>query len=88
MKEEETMSLTSQLDELKQQMGREVPKEILVTLAKALEKVGQTGIMSNSCTTGDKAPSFVLPNVTGRMVSSDEILTQGHMVLSFYRGIW
>jgi len=82
------MSLTSQLDELKQQMAREIPKETLVTLGKALEKVGQTDIMSHSCKAGDQVPSFVLPNVTGSMVSSEEILAQGHMVLSFYRGVW
>jgi hypothetical protein len=82
------MSLTSQIEELKQQMGREIPKEILVTLAKALEKVGQTDIMDHTCQAGDKAPFFELPDVTGTMVSSDDILSQGHMVLSFYRGIW
>ena len=82
------MSLTSQIDELKQQMGREIPKETLVTLAKALEKVGQTGIMDGSCQAADKAPSFVLPDVSGNMVASDDILAQGHMVLSFYRGVW
>ena len=82
------MSLTSQLDELKQQMAREIPKETLVTLGKALEEVGRTDIMSNSCKAGDQAPPFVLPNVTGRMISSAEILAQGHMVLSFYRGAW
>ncbi len=82
------MSLTSQIDELKQQMGREIPKETLVTLAEALEKVGQTGIMDTSCQALDKAPSFTLPDVSGNMVSSDDILAQGHMVLSFYRGVW
>ena len=82
------MSLTSQLDELKQQMAREIPKETLVTLGKALEEVGQTGIMSNICKAGDQAPPFTLPNVTGSMISSAEILAQDHMVLSFYRGAW
>ena len=82
------MSLTSQIDGLKQQMGREIPKEILVTLTKALEKVSQTGIMDQTCQAGDKAPSFELLDVTGSIIASDEILSQGHMVLSFYRGVW
>jgi hypothetical protein len=82
------MSLTSQIEELKQQMGREIPKETLETIAKALEKVGQTGIMGRTCQAGDKAPSFELPDVTGSIIASDEILSRGHMVLSFYRGIW
>ena len=82
------MSLTEQLDELKQQMAREIPKETLGTLAKALESIGQTGILEKSCKTGDRAPSFALPNVVGKQVSSDDILAQNHMVLSFYRGAW
>ena len=82
------MSLTEKLDELKQQMAREIPKETLVTLVKALESVGQTGIMEKSCKAGDRAPSFMLPNVVGKQVSSKDILVQDHMVLSFYRGAW
>lgn len=82
------MSLTSQIDELKQQLSREIPKETLITISRALEKIGRSGIMDDSCGVGDRAPSFSLPNGTGRLVSSADILAQGHMVLSFYRGGW
>lgn len=37
---------------------------------------------------GDKAPSFTLPNATGQAVSSDTLLQEGPMVLTFYRGAW
>ncbi|WP_373521876.1 peroxiredoxin-like family protein [Aquiflexum sp.] len=37
---------------------------------------------------GDKAPSFTLPNATGRLVSSEELLKKGKLVIVFYRGTW
>jgi len=37
---------------------------------------------------GELAPKFDLPNATGNSVSLDDRLTQGPVVLSFYRGAW
>ena len=82
------MSLTDELNDLKQQMGREIPREILVEIGKFVQGLAESGIEKSSSQAGDRIPSFVLPNVTGNLVSSDEILTEGAMVLSFYRGIW
>jgi peroxiredoxin len=48
----------------------------------------QSGIEKTSCQAGDKMPSFMLPNVSGKMVSAGDILAKGPMVLSFYRGVW
>jgi len=82
------MSLTSEINELKEQMGREIPVEILRKIGLELSKLGEGSIMENSCKAGDKAPSFVLPDVSGREVSSADMLADNHMVLSFYRGVW
>lgn len=82
------MGLTEELYDLKQQMGREIPREILVEIGKFVQDLSGSGIEKTSSQAGDTVPTFVLPNVTGRMVSSDEILAEGPMVLSFYRGIW
>jgi peroxiredoxin len=37
---------------------------------------------------GQLAPSFILPDATGRLVSLDRLLAEGPVVISFYRGIW
>ena len=37
---------------------------------------------------GDKAPSFSLSNATGNTVHLSELLEQGKVVLTFYRGTW
>ncbi|MDX1776702.1 MAG: hypothetical protein R3297_08985 [Desulfobulbales bacterium] len=82
------MSLTEQLNDLKQQMGREIPRETLVEIGKFVQGLVQSGIETTSLRGGDRIPSFTLPNVSGKMVSSEEILAGGPMVLSFYRGAW
>ena len=82
------MSLTERLNDLKQQLGREIPREILVEIGQFVQGLVQSGIEKTSCQVGDTAPSFILPDVFGKMVSSEEILARGPMVLSFYRGVW
>ena len=82
------MGLTEQLNDLKQQLGREIPSEILGEIGQFLQGLSQSGIEKTSCQVGDKMPSFALPGVKGQLVSSKAILEKGPMVLSFYRGIW
>jgi peroxiredoxin len=37
---------------------------------------------------GEKAPDFVLPNAFGKPVRLNDLLAQGPVVLTFYRGAW
>jgi len=82
------MNLTEQLNDLKQQLGQEIPREILGEIGQFVQGLVQTGIEQTSSKAGDTIPSFVLPDVSGRMISSEGILARGPMVLSFYRGVW
>jgi len=82
------MGLTEQLNDLKQQLGREIPREILVEIGQFVQELVRSGIEKTCSQPGDKAPTFSLPNSAGKLVSSGEILARGPMVLSFYRGVW
>jgi hypothetical protein len=82
------MGLTEQLNDLKQQLGQEIPKEILMEIGQFVQGLVESGIEKTSCQAGNKIPPFTLPNVSGNMVSSGDVLARGPMVLSFYRGIW
>jgi hypothetical protein len=82
------MGLTEQLNDLKQDLGREIPRETLREIGRFVQGLVQSGIEKTSCGTGERMPSFTLPDVAGRMVLSGDILAQGPMVLSFYRGVW
>ena len=82
------MGLTEQINDLKQQLGRDIPHETLKEIGQFVQGLVQTGIEKTSCQAGDKIPVFELPSVSGRMVSSVDLLAKGPMVLSFYRGVW
>jgi hypothetical protein len=82
------MGLTEQLNDLQRQLGREIPREIMLQIGQFVQGLVQSGIEKTSSQAGDKMPYFILPNVLGRMISSADILAKGPMVLSFYRGVW
>lgn len=82
------MGLTAQLNDLKQQLGREIPREILVEIGKFVQELAQSGIGETARRVGEKMPPFTLPGASGQMVSAGDLLAKGNMVLSFYRGIW
>ena len=42
----------------------------------------------NAIKVGEKAPRFKLPNARGKSVSLDNLLENGPVVISFYRGDW
>ena len=82
------MSLTEQLNDLKLELGEKIPREIQVEIGQFIQELIQSGIEKTCCRAGDRMPSFVLPGVSGRMVSSEDIICRGPAVLSFYRGVW
>jgi len=82
------MSLIEDIDKLKEQSGRDIPEETLNLMSTDTEHLKQSGIVEKSLKAGDKAPSFSLPKVDGEMVSLEELLARGPVVLNFYRGGW
>ena len=52
------MGLTEQINDLKQQLGREIPGEILEEIGQFLQGLAQSGIEKTSCQAGDKMPFF------------------------------
>jgi len=55
---------------------------------KAARDLEQSGIVRACLTVGDAVPDFALPASDGRIVYLDELLSQGPLVLNFYRGGW
>ena len=82
------MELTEQLNDLRQELGEKTPLETLVEIGRFVQELVQSGIEKKCLQAGDRVPSFALPNVTGAMVSSEDILSRGPVVISFYRGAW
>ncbi len=82
------MSLKEDIAKLIEQSSKSLPQETLNLMSADTERLKQSGIIDNSLKTGDKIPSFSLPNVKGENILSADLLTEGPLVLNFYRGGW
>ncbi|MFC1834832.1 hypothetical protein ACFL2Q_08875 [Thermodesulfobacteriota bacterium] len=82
------MSLTEQLAKQRDASRNRIPPDKLAVMDKAGQDLANSGLVDSSLTEGDTIPDFSLPNAVGKIVSISEILKQGPVVLSFYRGGW
>lgn len=58
------------------------------TVAAAFRELLASDVASEARRTGDTAPDFALPSVRGGTLRLRDLLEQGPVVLSFYRGSW
>ncbi len=82
------MTLKEQLDAHRAQSRAKRPPEWQAIIDGAVEDLRRSGLADRSLKPGDKAPEFTLPNATGTMVRSADLLARSHVVVSFYRGGW
>ena len=87
------MSLQAKLDAFKAdfEAGKppySVPHSVIETMHRATAELIASGAASRAKKAGDIAPSFSLKDPEGIVVSSNELLKKGPMVVSFYRGVW
>jgi peroxiredoxin len=65
-----------------------VPPSVIATMHRATAELIASGQAERAKKAGDIAPSFTLNDADGRPVSSAALLSQGPLVLTFYRGVW
>lgn len=87
------MSLQARLDAFKAdfEAGKppyNVSPSVVETMHRATAELIASGAARLAKNVGDKAPSFTLKDPDGNVVSSDELLKKGPLVVSFYRGVW
>ena len=82
------MSLEESLAKLREASAARIPEDIRTVMGKATQDLRASGIMDGVIQVGDTLPSFNLPNTDGVMVSSDELLAKGNLVVTIYRGHW
>jgi len=82
------MSLTEELASRREQARTRIPSETLAVMDKAARELEQSGIAQSCLGVGDTVPDFALPASDGRIVYLEELLSQGPLILSFYRGGW
>lgn len=81
------MSLQEKFAELLKGAAQ-LPATSRENLHRGTEDLRASGIMERALKTGDKMPAFSLPNTEGEIVSSDDLLNKGNLVVTFYRGVW
>ncbi|MET3828135.1 peroxiredoxin [Sphingomonas sp. PvP055] len=87
------MTLQSKLDAFKAdfEAGKppyNVPLSVIQTMHRATAELIASGAAARALKAGDKAPAFTLNDPDGQAVSSADLLGNGPLVVSFYRGVW
>ena len=87
------MSLQDRLDAFRAdfEAGRppyNAPAWVHEPMHRATDALIASGAASRALRVGDKAPAFILKDADGNSVSSAELLKQGPLVVTFYRGVW
>jgi peroxiredoxin len=87
------MSLQVKLDAFKAdfEAGKppySVPHSTIETMHRATAELIASGAAQRAKKAGDVAPSFSLKDPEGNIVTSDELLKKGPLIISFYRGVW
>ncbi|QZY56189.1 peroxiredoxin-like family protein [Crassaminicella profunda] len=82
------MNLKLQLKKLQEEASKEIPKDIMNVLKESVEKLAKEEIEKKALKVGDKIPHFVLKNAVGEMIDLNDLLADGPLVISFYRGGW
>jgi hypothetical protein len=86
-------SLQKRLDEFKKAFESgappyNAPHEVIETMHRATAELKATGIEEQALKVGNRAPSFNLFNQDHLRVDSGDLLRQGPLVVSFFRGHW
>jgi len=62
--------------------------EIKAAYDEFLERLDAGQVAAEACKPGDVMPAFLLPNAEGRLIDSRDLLAQGPLVVTFFRGGW
>ena len=86
------MSLQERLDAISKAAAERLPAEMLEKALEvmhgAVNDLRDSGILERMVGVGDLAPTFSLTATTGETVSLEDVLTDGPLILGFYRGRW
>ncbi|PMZ18201.1 alkyl hydroperoxide reductase, partial [Pseudomonas sp. FW306-02-F08-AA] len=64
------------------------PPDVVAVMHRVTDELIASGQAGRALHAGDRAPVFALPDPDGKLVSSQDLLTSGPLVLTFYRGAW
>ncbi|WP_030993716.1 peroxiredoxin-like family protein [Streptomyces sp. NRRL WC-3744] len=81
-------TLNAELRTFYEARQQQIPDEIRQIMQRAGQELADSGQAERALTVGAQAPRFSLPSATGRTLALDDLLVDGPVVLTFYRGAW
>jgi len=87
------MSLQRELDAFKAAFESggppyNVSRERIEIMHRATEELRRSGLAERALKVGDLTPTFELDNQDGQLVRSVDLLAEGPLVITFFRGHW
>lgn len=82
------MSLEAQLAEMRAASAKRIPPDKRAIMKQATEDQRNSGILDQTIKVGDPLPDFSLNNANGVEVHSGDLLSQGPLVVTVFRGVW
>lgn len=82
------MSLKEKLSEMSKRSKENAPNEVLNIMQTSADVLAATDIIKNSKKENDEFPSFLLKSHLDEEISSEDLLLDGPLVITFYRGNW
>jgi peroxiredoxin len=80
--------LNDELQAIRAAARERLPPALWDGLAATIERLRMLQVADQSLAAGELLPDFALPDAAGRVVTSDELLDRGPLVLAFFRGGW
>ena len=80
--------LQQQIDEFIAEGASWLPTNLLQDLLSPIGQLIHSGTAENALKEGAQAPDFALPDARGTAVRLSHLLTQGPVIMTFYRGQW
>ena len=80
--------LQDQLDQITANTRNLVQPERLEISERAVAELFAAGVEERILPVGSRAPEFALPDASGRLVHSVDLLALGPLVIDFFRGRW
>lgn len=84
----ESETLASRLKARADEGAKTADPAVRAEYARGIEAVAQSGILDSAKKAGDRAPDFTLTDADGEKVSLSQLLKDGPVVLTWYRGSW
>lgn len=88
MSASQTTAFQQDLAATAQHLNSVLPASASATIDRGIYEVAASGLLAGVLKPGQPAPDFTLPDAAGQPVQLGQLLAEGPVVLTFYRGNW